>query len=59
MTNTQRASRTVWLVAAIVSGLALIQSASGDSLTDAGRAMIYALVLMLSLAMVHDASRRH
>lgn len=59
MTKTERGARGVWLVAAVVAGLALVQTANGDSLLDAGRALAYGLVLLLSLIMVHDASRRH
>lgn len=59
MTNTERSARGIWLVAAVVAGLALMQAANGDSLLDAGRALLFALALLLSLAMVHDASRRH
>lgn len=58
MTNTERTYRGVWLVAAIVAGLAMMQHASGETTADVIKALTFALVLMLALGMVHDASRR-
>lgn len=59
MTNTERSARGIWTVAAIVAGLAMVQYAGGDSTGDAFRALLFGFLLLLSLAMVHDVTRRH